>query len=59
MNKQMWQLSEEEHANLEIDTQNYLLKNSKKMKFNYNEIKELQRNLDYWKKQKEWYRHGK
>lgn len=54
----MWELSEEETVNLEIEAQKYLLKNAKAMKFSYNEIKELEQNLNHWKTKKARIHHG-
>ncbi len=56
--KAMWELSEEETVNLEIEAQKYLLKNAKAMKFSYNEIKELEQNLNHWKTKKARIHHG-
>lgn len=50
--KAMWELSEGEVIDLEIEAQNYLLKNAKAMKFSYNEVRELELNLEHWKKKK-------
>lgn len=55
LGKPMWALSDKEVIKLEIEAQNYLLKNAKAMKFSYNEIEELKNNLLMWKKRLERY----
>lgn len=42
--------SDEELINMEIEAQIYLLKYAKEHNMSYNEIKELKRNLRYWKR---------